>query len=91
MFTLFKIIAVLLDILALFKIYKDERYLFDGEKTRYYAITLLIPFAGAIYSLSKIGFNWLSIFAPLKMLNCMKRRPYNHTEEFYQCCFEDEK
>ncbi len=66
MFTFLKIATVLFDILAIVKIYKDERYLFDNEKIKYYAIVIFVPIFGAIYTLNRLSFNWFSIFTPHK-------------------------
>jgi len=60
---------VLLNTLATVKVLKDNRYLFDNEKTKLVLIVWLVPLFGALYSLNRVGFSWLgtmaSTFVPL--------------------------
>jgi len=49
-------IVVYLDLLAIYRVLKDEAYLFDKEKSKYIFWILLIPIIGAIVAMRKIGY-----------------------------------
>ena len=54
----------LLSLIAIIKVVTDNRYLLPKDKLRLILIAL-IPIFGALYTLSKVGFSWLNIFANL--------------------------
>jgi len=52
-------IILVLDLLAIYRVLKDETYLFDKEKGKYIFWIILIPVIGAIVAMRKIGYKWL--------------------------------
>jgi hypothetical protein len=52
----FTVIVLILDLLAIYRVIKDETYLFDKEKPKYIFWILLIPIVGAIVAMRKIGY-----------------------------------
>lgn len=53
---IFITITLVLDMLAIYRVLKDETYLFDKEKGKYIFWILLIPIVGAIVGMRKIGY-----------------------------------
>jgi len=45
-----------LDLLAIYRVVKDDTYLFDKEKLKYIFWILLIPIIGSIVIMRKIGY-----------------------------------
>ena len=50
------IIGLYLDMLGIYRVIKDDTYLFDNDKPKYIFWILLIPFIGAIVAMWKIGY-----------------------------------
>lgn len=68
MITALKFLAfftILLDLITILKIFKDNQYLLDKQKTKLYIITLVIPIFGAFYALKKVGFKFLNFIYPI--------------------------
>jgi len=49
-------IILVLDLLAIYRVLKDETYLFDKEKGKYIFWIILIPIIGSIVAMRKIGY-----------------------------------
>ena len=49
-------LTLILDALAIYRVIKDEAYLFDKQKPKYIFWILLIPIIGAIVAMRKIGY-----------------------------------
>ena len=49
-------LTLILDALAIYRVLKDEAYLFDKQKPKYIFWILLIPIIGAIVAMRKIGY-----------------------------------
>ena len=47
---------VILNLLAIYRVLKDEAYLFDKEKVKYIFWIIVIPIIGAIVAMKKIGY-----------------------------------
>ena len=93
MITTLKFLAlftIFLDVIAIFKVTKDNQYLFDNEKPKLYIITLLIPIIGAFYALKKVGFRFLNFIYPLsKAMNTKLSRENSNIVESELDTFED--
>ena len=50
------LIVVYLDLLAIYRVIKDDTYLFDNDKPKYIFWIILIPIIGAIVAMRKIGY-----------------------------------
>ena len=63
-------IILVLDLLAIYRVLKDEAYLFDKQKPKYIFWILLIPIVGAIVAMRKIGYKgfFMSHMGRSKML-----------------------
>ena len=63
-------ITILLDLITVYKIFKDDQYLLDNQKPKLIFIVLGIPILGALYGLNRVGFSWLGVLVgvvdPLK-------------------------
>ena len=59
------IIVLLLDLLAIYRVLKDEVYLFDRQKQKYIFWIILVPIIGAIVAMRKVGYRgfMLRLFA----------------------------
>ena len=82
--------TILLDTIAIFKVIKDNQYLFDNEKTKLYIIIIAIPIIGAFYALKKVGFGFLNFIYPLsKAMNTKVSRENSDIVESKLDTFED--
>ena len=49
-------LTLILDALAIYRVLKDEAYLFDKQKPKYIFWIVVIPIIGAIVAMRKIGY-----------------------------------
>ena len=49
-------LTLLLDLLGIYRVLKDESYLFDKDKSKYIFWIVVIPIIGAIVAMKKIGY-----------------------------------
>jgi hypothetical protein len=62
-------VCILLDILAIYRVYKDDIYLFDKDKKRYILWIIFLPFLGAVITMYKIGYKWIIFGSKGKSIN----------------------
>ena len=58
-------LTILLDVVTIYKVLKDNQFLLDSDKPKLYLITILIPIFGALYALKRVGFKFLNFIYPI--------------------------
>ena len=48
------LMIIIIDIMTILFIYKDERYFFDNEKSKLILLVIFLPIVGAIYVMTKL-------------------------------------